>query len=234
MKTLLLSTCLCFAVSSAAAQKAGPPPSKLSALDAVARADKALHAYQQTQIAYKDLPPVAATFDADAEPVVIGGMALALVKAKLNGDKPILDGLALATAFANVDATTVNAALTTAALVTAHPQDMPDKERHVRAAQELADRVRELKEASDALWDVLEKYMSQQTCPGTVARSEPPTRRTRCAHAPELCSAARGGPPLQLLINPLSVRLRGPGPRKIPEHPQSTFLNSGDGPVYKT
>lgn len=137
-------------------------PGKAETLDAVERADAALWAYRDTLLQYKDLPAVASTISNDREPILIGGLALVAVKTQLHAKPEKLDGTSLAVSFANVDAAATNASLTagTAAMDAAvNGPRHRDTQRNLAVAGALIANTQKLKEASDRLWDVLEKYL---------------------------------------------------------------------------
>ena len=117
MRKIAIVASFCLCLSSAFAQsKSNAQPTKASVLNAIEKAERATHAYQETQVTYRDLPAVAATFDNDAGVVVTATFAMATVKLGLNADKSELDGFSLVADFANEDAAAVNSGLTATTL----------------------------------------------------------------------------------------------------------------------
>jgi hypothetical protein len=131
-------------------------PGKAVVLEAVEKADRALRAYQDTLLEYRDLPVVGANVSTDQETVLAGGRALLTVRKRLAVTPEKLDGTALAVAFANVDRTALNASLTAgAALAIAGPAT----KRNLALAKALMANVCALRDASDSLWTILESYV---------------------------------------------------------------------------
>jgi hypothetical protein len=137
-------------------------PGKAVTLAAVGEADAALRAYKDTLLKYRGLPAVEATIGTDRDPILIGGLALVTVKGQLGMNPEKLDGTSLAIAFANVDAATVNASLTAGAAALNAATNGPrhrDTGRNLAAATDLIANAQKLRDASDHLWNVLEKYL---------------------------------------------------------------------------
>lgn len=165
MKTLFWALWILLIPPASTAQSAQTDhelPGKSVTLAAVGEADAGLRAYKDTLLKYRGLPAVEATIGTDRDPILIGGLALVTVKDQLGMSPEKLDGTSLAIAFANVDAATVNASLTagTAALnAVINGQRHRDTKRNLAVATDLIANAQKLKEASDHLWNVLEKYL---------------------------------------------------------------------------
>ena len=135
------------------------PPDKQAVLSAIDSADQSLKHYQQTLGAYRNLPEVAITILQDSEPVMVGGMAVLLLRTKLSQDGTV-DPLEMATLFANTDAVVINAAFTASSLLIS--KSMPKNPRKLEAALAFIADAQRLKETSDSLWHILESFLKSQ------------------------------------------------------------------------
>ena len=137
-------------------------PTQKSLESAVELADVALKNYQKTLGLLKDEPVVAATSHTDAEPIFTGEMAVILLRAKASHDATV-DLLELVTLLTNVDGAATNAGLTAAAVALKIPTvNSKDADKFVRSSGALIFNVKQLREASDALWKVVEPCLDSQ------------------------------------------------------------------------
>ena len=152
---------LCFNSILTYAQKHSLPTQK--ALDsAVDMADVAVKNYQKTLNSLKDNPVVAATSHTDAQPVMVAGMAIILLRTKAAQDGTV-DLLELATLFANVDAAALNASLTAVSLALKIPTvKLREADKLIESVNSLVAGTNQLKDAGDALWELLEACTSSQ------------------------------------------------------------------------
>ena len=135
-------------------------PTKAAVLSAIDRAEQSLKNYQLTLGKFQGIQEVVATAETDSQPVLVGGMAVILLRSKLSQGQEV-NPLELATLFANVDAAAINAALTSLSLA-AHATPSKSGARKAEAAKALIGNVQELKESSDQLWTILEAYLKSQ------------------------------------------------------------------------
>jgi hypothetical protein len=126
---------------------------------ALTLAETALKNYQSTLGTLRAEPLVKATSDTDAEAIATGGMAIILIRADATKDGTF-DLFELVALCGNVDAAGMNAALTAGSLLAKVPMVDPKEALTIaHSAATLAGNAQQLKEASDPLWDLLEKAM---------------------------------------------------------------------------
>jgi hypothetical protein len=160
---ILILSLPCFGFGQATTKLKAVP--RLDLENAVTKAELSLKAYKQNLVKYADLSEVAATSKKDAEPILVGGMGVVLIKAKLALQPPTVDPFEITALFANIDACALNAALTAGSLKPVSYLDGGDKiskdrfSRNLEAANALVVNVQQLKESGDQLWTILEGYL---------------------------------------------------------------------------
>jgi hypothetical protein len=135
-------------------------PTKAVVLSAIDRAERSLKNYQLTLGKFQNIQEVAATATTDSQPVLVGGMAVILLRSELSQGQDV-NPLELATLFANVDAAAINAALTSGTLAVGADTG-PNGRKKLIAAKALIASVQELKDSSDRLWTILEAHLKSQ------------------------------------------------------------------------
>ncbi len=142
--------------------QARPLPTEKALDSALDQADTALKNYQRTLALLKDEPVIAATSHKDAEPLMVGGMAIILLRTKAV-QAGTVDLMELATLFANIDAASLNAALSAGNLALKIPTaKLQDTDRIIKAANSLIEDTQQLQRANDAVWHLLEACTNSQ------------------------------------------------------------------------